>query len=453
MRILSIVALLLVAACSGPAATGGGPEAGQPPTVERDPKLPAWKLGHFSTPDGLVGAVVDRTGDDFKIKMDKSADVVALFQEPQNNWKGPRGHFLNGPDGKPWLFLAENGDLSYIKPEALSNLAYNIERHEGLLAFSRDADADPLGPATSKGIAQPPPDKSSAEKYSDELQARSVIGRFPELKPQDSGNLAKVEAAYKKAKPDMFVHVVPAYADQFRWVPASGLIDTTDYGSGDVLIQGRAGKKWDPKAKGIEGYGISFSTGCEFNRPCRVGQLAMEGWPQPIAPNTVGLIWQVNSSFIILVTPDGGRYHIGQWWGDYESKGGPVKAGVPAPASWPPPLQHQTYDLSVIKLLAKGGAIDKAKADAVASLENAYFTCTKEVWKKGAAEQEKVEASNESADKKYGKLGGIAKQHEKLAEKDCAGAVKKYEQGLLDFIDARNKKRLTLYEAVKGLVK
>jgi len=31
--------------------------------------------------------------------------------------------------------------------------------------------------------------------------------------------------------------------------------------------------------------------------------------------------------------------------------------------------------------------------------------------------------------------------------------VKKYEQGVLDFIDARNKKRRALYEAVKGLVK
>ena len=46
-----------------------------------------------------------------------------------------------------------------------------------------------------------------------------------------------------------------------------------------------------------------------------------------------------------------------------------------------------------------------------------------------------------------------AKKYEKLADKQCAGTVKKYEKGVVSFIEARNKKRLALYDAVKGLVK
>jgi len=447
-----LLAMLTLAACSGPTATGGGSASGGSTTPKVDPNLPKWKLGHFSTPDGLVGAVIDRTTDEIKVKMDKSQEIVALFKEPQKNWKGPKGHYLNGADGKPWFFLSEDGGLSYIKPETLSNLVYNMEKGRGLLPFRRDADASPLGAATKQGIAQPPPEKSPAEKYSDEMQARSVVARLG-MKPQDSGDLAKVEEAYKKARSDMFVHVAPAYLEQFRWVPASGLVDTTDYGSGDVLIQGRADEKWNPKAKGIKRYGISFLTDCEFNSPCRVRQLKLEGWPPPIKENTVGLVWNVSGSFITLVTPDGGRYHVGQWWGDFKAKGGPLKVGVPAQASWPPPLQHGTYDLAVVKLLAKGGAIPKAEADAVGSLEDAYFNCKKEIWKKGVAEKEKIEASAETANRKLGKLTAVAKKYEKLAAKQCAATVKKYEKGVVDFIEARNKKRQALYDAVKGLVK
>lgn len=453
MRSSTLLIPLLIASCSGPAATGGTPANTSPAPTARDPKLPAWKLGHFSTPDGMVGVVIDRTGDAFKVRMDKSEEIVELFEEPQKNWKGPKGKFLNGPKGEPWFFLGEDGALSYIQPETLSNLAYNIEKGRGLLPLARDADADPLGAATHKGVVQPPPVKSPAEKYSDDLQARSVMARFPEFKPQDSGNLAKVEAAYKKAKSDMFVHVLAPYADQFRWVPASGKIDQTDHGGGDVLVQGRSDKAWKAGAPGLEGHGISLVTGCEFNRPCRVGQIALEGWPAPPKAQTVGLVWDVDGTFIVLVTPDGGRYRIGQWWGEYATKGGPLKTGATAEASWPPPLQHETYDLSAIKLLAKGGAIPQAEADAVAALEEAHFKCTQEVWKKGHAQQEKIEASAEPANTKYGKLSGIAKQHEKLAEKQCAPTVKKYERGVLDFIAARSKQRRALYEAVKPLVK
>jgi hypothetical protein len=447
------VSALVLAACSGPATTGAGPTTGATAPAKVDPNMPKWKLGHFSTPDGLVGAVVDRTGDEVKVKMDKSNDVVALFMEQQKNFRGPKGNYLNGPAGKPWFFLSEGGVLAYIKPSTLSNLAYNMQKRRGMLPFKRDADAPPLGPATKKGIAMPPPEKSPAEKYSDGVKANSVVVRFPELKPQDAGNLAKVEAAFKKAKSDMFFHVVEGYTEKFRWVPASGLIDNTDHGAGNVLIQGRGDDTWSPKAKGIKRYGISFITPCRFGSPCRIRQLGLKGWPQPIKASTVGLVWNVNGSFITLVTPDGGRYRVGQWWNEFKAKGGPLKAGVPAKASWPKPLQHETYDLAVIRLLAKGGAIDKAEADAVAALGDAYFTCKKGVWKKGRKAQEKVEASKEDANKKYGKLTGIAKRHEKLADKQCAKTVKKYERGVIKFIKARSKKRLALYKAVQGLVK
>ncbi len=449
--LLVVSAALSLAACSGPAGPAGSAPVTPPPAAGA--KIPEWKLGHFSSPDGLWGAVIDRTGPELKLKLDRTDQVVALFMEKQRDARLPSGHFFNGPAGKPQLFLSEDGLLSYIKPEALANLAYNLQRGHGLLPLRRDADASPLGPPTARGVAQPPPEKSPAEVYSEKLAARSVIARLPGFQPQDAGNLDKVEAALRQATPDMLVHVAPAYADQFRWAPASGLIGDTDHGEGSVLIQGHAADKWSPKAKGVARYGLRFDTACRFNSPCRVRQLSLEGWPPPLQANTVGVVWNVKGTFITLVTLDGGRYRVGQWWGELAAKGAPLLDGAPARASWPAPLQHETYDLSVIRLLAKGGAIPQAEADKVAALEDAYFRCKNEAWSKGVKEQEKVQASSLDANRKYGKLSGIAARYEKTADKRCAGTVTKYAQGLIQFIQARNKRRQALYAAVQGLIK
>ena len=87
MRTHTLVAtILLTAACGGgdvnpPAKTGGTTTTDTKANAAN--KVPTMKLGHYSSRDGSVGLVLDRTGEKPKIRMDGSQDIVELFVEDE----------------------------------------------------------------------------------------------------------------------------------------------------------------------------------------------------------------------------------------------------------------------------------------------------------------------------------------------------------------------------------
>src|SRR6185436_4775782 len=94
--------ILVSSACGGEAATSAPPASATSEAATKGPvddKQPAFRLGHYSSPDGFVALVLDRTGDKPKLRVDRSADIVELFVEDALDKGDLVGHWMNGPDG------------------------------------------------------------------------------------------------------------------------------------------------------------------------------------------------------------------------------------------------------------------------------------------------------------------------------------------------------------------
>ena len=128
---LTLLACLAVAGCSG----GAGPKAAT--------ATPS-KLGHFSTCDGAVKLVLDRTGPNLKMRVEGSDEVVELARNEVRNRVKSRlmGHDFYAKDGQRVLFIDVYGTVTFI-------------RGRDELMVTRDGDAKPLGDATVIGTVPP----------------------------------------------------------------------------------------------------------------------------------------------------------------------------------------------------------------------------------------------------------------------------------------------------------
>jgi hypothetical protein len=414
-----------------------------------DEKRPAFQLSHYSSPDGFIGIVLDRTGDKPKLRMDKANDIVELFVEDALKKGDLIGHWMNGPDGKHWLFLSENGSLGYIKPEARARASVDNLR-DIAVPLHQDAKADALGAATQKGVATPPKEKTPWDLAHDKLEAISVLKKLPQFKPEESGNLAKIGEALQSVDASMFVRVSAKGAEHATWAPASEYIGNTQQGLGGRVEGYPAEEPWDKgKGAGLQKHGGILKGRPQWASPSRLRLHTMKGWPTPLAANTPGLIWMLNSSTIVFVTLDGGRYQL-NLPGDVEKEGMPIEFGLAPQSGWPPPLQHALVDVNSVRGFAKGNAIPAKVGADIEALDDAWFECVNKVWREGAKEQESVEASQGPQNVKTGKLTGIPKKYELKATKDCEPDLKKLEKGLLQFIEARSAERSALYDKAKA---
>lgn len=454
MRTIAFMMLVGVAACGGSAQTTATPDsaAASDGTPKANAKVPEWKLGHWSSPDGLVGMVIDRTGAKPKIQIDGQKDVVELFLEKQLDRGESKGNWLNGPDGKHWMFLSEDGALAFIKPEVRDHI--DLRRGFGFLAMSRDADADALGAASKVGIATPPEPKRPYELFAEKMSAQSVTTRL-KMKPEDAGNLAKVAEAIDKASPDMFVRVPAKASEKATWAPASELIGgTVHVGSSGITVQFIDEARWDKAKPGLERYGLKLRAKPVFGEPSRIRQGKLEGWPPGLPPNTPGLVWNVQEGTkVVFVAVDGGRWELGDWYNDFDAKAPPLEAGAGPQSAWPAPLASSAIDVGVVRTLAKGGAIPAKTAADIDQHDDGYFECVQKVWKDGRAEADKIEAMQTSLNEKYGKMSGVAKKYENKAEQTCAPIVKKLDDALTRLIEARDAERKAIFDKARAKVK
>ena len=146
---------------------------------------------------------------------------------------------------------------------------------------------------------------------------------------------------------------------------------------------------------------------------------------------------------MVFVAFDGGRYEMSV------GEGKVVEPGAGAQASWPAPLQHALIDVDNIRALAKGNAIAAQVGKDIEATDDAWWSCFNEVWKKTKPELDKVEASQASANDKWGRLGGIKKTAELNAPKTCEPKKKDLDAALTKFIEARNAERLAVFEKAK----
>jgi len=153
---------------------------------------------------------------------------------------------------------------------------------------------------------------------------------------------------------------------------------------------------------------------------------------------------------IVFVAVDGGRWELGDWYNDFDAKAPPVEAGTGPQSAWPAPLASSAIDVGLVRGLAKGGAIPAKTAADIEAIDDGWFECVQKVWKEGRAEADKIEATQAPLNDKYGKLSGVAKKYELKAEQTCAPIVKKLDEALTRFIEARDTERKAIFDKAKA---
>lgn len=421
--------------------TAGGAEATDVPTS---------KLGHYATADGFIGFTLDRTGEVPKFQLDNTSAVVALFIEDALDRGNQVGHFLNGPDGRAWLFISTAGDFFFISAEKRGELAAGDVKQVGV-RVTRDGGATPLEAATQKGIATLLPLKTTFDLASEKLGELSVITKFPQFKKEDSGNLAKLEELLPLLDASLIVRVSAKGAESARWSPASPYIGDALHGLGGDVGGYTSETAWDKNAKGLAGHGGLLDVDVRYGSPSRLRLQRQKGWPTPLAAGTPGVIWMTDSTTIVFVSLDGGRYHLALTAAP-DKDGLPVDFNAGSPSSWPAPLQHTLLDVNAVRGFAKGGAVSAKVGGDIEALDDAWWACVDKVWEAGRKDEDAIQAGPGGADAKQGKLSAVPKRYEEKAKKDCAPTKKKLEEGLLAFIEQRSKERAALYEKAKARV-
>ena len=417
----AVVACVVAATgCAGSAPPEGSHTAASPSKAAATPE---WRLGKYSTGDGMLQMVIDRTGDAGKAKLQVagSKDIVELTASEVRERGTLIGQVFKDPKGARVLFVGTHGHLVYLKND----------RDE--LPLRRDGDASPLGAAT---IAGAPPaevrEKSASEQTAERLSAIAVTKRFPDIKKEDAGKLDQVAKVIGLADKGMFVAFKRGERPTAKWSPVPG---RTMY----------SGKLDDPK-QALAKYKAEL-----FNYLSFKGD-ELDGWglqaavtDSTPADGTPGLVWDVGSSHATFVTLDGGVYEVSYGGSDLTPT---VASSI---ASWPAPLQHSALGPGEVSGLAELGLVDKSVAEPVGATQAAWRTCVKKSYETGLKKElakldkENIQWSARSARKKEAKS-----RWETDGPKACAAHRGKMETQLAQVIEARGAERKALYEKAKA---
>lgn len=391
-------------------------------------------VAHYVAPDGTKGLVLDRTGGQFKVRMDGDDAIIELTPvEDRDGYGGEvRGHFLFTPDDVRMLYVSARGGLT-------------LFTESGELHLSSDKGARPLGAAT-----QPGPPRGETRPYqilNDELAAISVRQKNPKLTSADSSNLAVVAEALRAADASMLVRYRARKGNSspsIRWTPSS--IDGIGFGGGSH----RSDEKWEKKGSGLAKYGAVIKGYSEpDSRGNHLFVQTMEGYPPPLADNTPGLVWEVDSTTVTFVTLDGARYDIDCGDSAVEN-GAPIEKGAGAPSGWPAPLQHSLVGITEVTALAKAGAVPAERGGELIAIDDEWNACAQKVWKRAKNDIDRLKAANIDWSARSGRTELLLEKWSETVRKDCRGASSKLERSLLQFIEARNKERLALFETAKA---
>jgi hypothetical protein len=434
-RTTLISVAVALAACSTP------PPAAPPTTTAAAPPTCPVKEGRVTlarwVPDdiSLPPFALDRTGDHAKVKFDGKADVIELTQVDDVKFGERRGWDLLSPDGTRILYMTNDGSIS-------------VYTKTGQSPATCRAPSDPLPAATVAGQYVRP--KTPAELATEQLAPLTVMKKLAGFKPEESGNLARVGEALAQADASMFVRISPSGAAAAAWAPASAHIGDVIQGLGGRFSASQTDDAFDAKAPGLRKYGgVINAPKPPFGERARLHMWTAKGFPQPLLADTPGVVWELVNGSAVFVTFDGGRYELSLSASD---KGPLFVPGLAPVASWPAPLQHALVDVDSARALAKGNAIPAAGGAQIEALDDAWFNCVNDQWKKGEDRLEKIAASTGSMNDKRGKALQVRAEAEQSLPKVCGPAQAKLEKGLVQLIEARNKERLSLFGTVKARV-
>lgn len=440
-----LCALATLAACGG-----NTPPSTQAPTsssaTAANAETPAMsKLGRFSTADGMVHMVIDRTGPKAKLQVEGASDIFELTQSEVRERGDLQGYAFVAPSGFAMLFIDTNGGMTFIKGAS--------EHSRGdRLPLLRSGDAKPLGAATVAGAPPGPkaPEKSKTTLAAEELAKKSVVARFPQFKPADAGNLAKVAEAYQLATADMVMHCAddcnawyaPHPVEGQQGQGGLGFVDDKDLRDGPAT----EAEKKSPLAKFNGWLRPNYELG-EWTHhiikwsALNVFQLEFKR----LEAKTPVLVWNVAETDVIVVTPDGSRY----WDSPLHNNEKPVfLAGTPPVAEWPKPLRNNLLFAEHIKEMTRLGLIDQKLGTEYTGIQDKWNECVQKVFVPAQKEVEGNLAGGQRAFTVSARNKLLVRSYNTKAMATCGG--NRAEAILVEILTKREKEQRALYEKNKA---
>lgn len=414
----------LALATSAIACGGGDKEGAKAPektddTVKITGATPAQiKLGRFISPDGKRVLVVDRTDVKPKIQLEGQPDIIELTEVENRSHGELIGYDYFDPSGKKRLGISTHGSLSYFEKGDEYRLNY-------------DKAASALGKPTIFGAPKKEPARYKA--MSDELSAKSIVKKLPELKSEDASDLKKVEAAFAKADASSFARYVER--DKNGWLPKLNVAPTNIGGPGFGRQNWKTDDKELAKHKKLEAYGAIIQGYSDVGRGNHV---IAERKDQPaLGSGTPGLVWEVDDHYVTFVSFDGGRYVI-DLAADFE-KGAKLEAALGPESGWPKPVQDPFLDYTEVGRLTKVGGAPQSVVDELEKSDEAWNKCAQGVWKAAEAKIEIQKFKPEDAKALSVKTQNTCRKH-----------IDAFETTLVTFLDKRKAERAALFDKAKA---
>jgi hypothetical protein len=377
------------------------------------------KLGHFVTPDGRHGFVLDRTGAKAKLQVDGTQDIVELTEEEARRHGDLEGYNYLDPAGKKRIFISKGGGLMFF----VGGEEYHANHDKGAKA---------LGNVTVAGT--PKKEEPSWKARSAELEAKSVV-KTQGLKPEDASDLKKVEAAFAKAEAGSFFHYVER--DKNGWLPHLDVAPSNVNGPGFGRQRWKTDEAEAAKHKKLAGYNAIITGYSDAqSQGNHIIAEAKEHRPA-LASGTPGLVWSVDENSITFVSFDGGRYVIDI--APAAEKGSPLEPGAGPESAWPKPVQDPFLDYTDVGRLVKVGAAPKSVQDDLEKADNAWNTCAQKAWKPADA---KIEIHKFKAED--------AKALSVKAQNACRKNIDQFETALVTYLDKRKADRAALFDKAKA---
>ncbi|MBL9023838.1 MAG: hypothetical protein JNL21_16710 [Myxococcales bacterium] len=431
--ICPVIAPLLLACASsavGPASaeTDGATTRGAS-FAEASPErfLSPLQLGHYTTADGAIGLVFDRSSTPPRVKFDDSDAIVELTPEDDRPATGYQGITFKTPSGQTLLYVTKTGALT-LWPKGDDR------------PLVRDGDAAPLPlPTISGKFAEP---TTEEERHWAGLKGFTVTSRFPDVSLADSTRLDVVERVLLEAPDDLFFTVADAE------VEADHVPVLEDYlGTKGMSIA--EGMPFTGAGTGLARHGLIIVANTSLAGSGGLDTSRLEGYPPQLKAGTPGVIWSIDATnHAIFLSVDGGRYSVSlrkrPWDSAYAP---PLLHDLPPVDLWPPAPQHPAVGRSAAQALAPLGGVDKEALRALSKLDDDWTRCAGAFIR--SARFREVDPRNKSRLAVEAERAAAERSWQLRIGEACSSVITAYEKAFTALLDDRAQRLRALYQRVR----
>jgi hypothetical protein len=385
------------------------------------------QLGHYTTADGTIGLVLDRSNSVPRVQFDGSHEIVELTPLEVRGHGGTAGP-LKGvayltPAGKRLLFVTKEGVLS-LWPDGDDR------------PLVRDADATALPAPNVRGRWAR--EVSESERFVATLAPFTARAREPKLTSNDAGKLDVVERVLSETPPEaLFVVERPeAFNHEPCVTPSVQFLSVAE------------GLPWTPSDAGLARFGVTIAAKTGIHGAGWLEPQRLEGFPNAPKRGAVGVVWEVDGrDVLVFVAANGERFKVAMrrapWQDTYEP---PLRREAPHPDGWPAELGA----LPLARESLLDAMVESDLSIRLRKADTAWTECAQRVLEGAGADQvafaKADELPRQLRERTRAELD--ARWKSRIGEK-CFAVIATYEAAYREVLERRSQHLVTLYQRVR----